>query len=605
MLRKIGWVLLTGISLLFAAPSEVSLKGTVKKADKTTISGAKVYLASDTATKVISDADGKFELEIVKTRKPYGIDVQRSIDISGQGASLGFSINTAVSNGLITLFSGNGRIVKNIPLQNLSAGSHSIPLVGISNGFYILQITLGDQTVRRRVITAGSEVFVADYEARKGEMRSGGKLAKVTADVVDTLIATKEGFVTKKTPIDAYVKEGIEIVMEEEESFECVLPDLPEPSGLKENEKLPDPFTFYNGDKVTKKSQWPCRRKEILAMAEKYLYGPMPPEEGTEITGNISGNTISATVKYGSKSTNLSWNMSGSGDILCLVVGGAMGGGIRPSNYRKIELSHNANPITTLYGYTSVISTISHAWQAKVICAVVKQNPDKGISPDKIMVTGCSGAGKVAMTTGVFCEDIDLTVIVESGGGGAASYRMAEWYRHGAGASSYQCKDKPQGIDNLEENGLAGPWVSQSAAGWVRSSPSKVKNLPFDQHMVLACIAPRAVCHVTNQHGRNEWCHLGGTCEALSAWAAEPVWNALGVPENFGFNVYTESGDAPGHCSNPGSATKLANEFFKRVFEGDKSAKTDVWEANDIDLQQPKSQWKEKWVDWDMETKLE
>ncbi|NLL12921.1 MAG: T9SS type A sorting domain-containing protein, partial [Fibrobacter sp.] len=154
MLRKIGWILLTGISLLFAAPSEVSLKGTVKKADKTAISGANVYLASDTATKVISDADGKFELEIVKTRKPYGINVQRSIDISGQGASLGFSINTAVSSGLITLFSGNGRIVKNIPLQNLSAGSHSIPLVGISNGFYILQITLGDQTVRRRVITA-------------------------------------------------------------------------------------------------------------------------------------------------------------------------------------------------------------------------------------------------------------------------------------------------------------------------------------------------------------------------------------------------------------------------------------------------------------------
>lgn len=601
MLRKIGLVLLTGISLLFAAPSEVSLKGTVKKADGTAINGAEVYLVSDTTTKVSSGADGKFALEITKTLKPFGINVQRSIEVSGQGASLNFSVNSAVPSGLVTLFSGNGRIVKNIPLQNLSAGSHSIPLIGISNGFYILQITMGDQTVRRRVITAGSEVFVSDYETREGEARSGGKLAKITA-TVDTLIAAKEGFVTKKTPIDAYVKEDVEIVMEEEGSVECVLPDLPASSGLtKVNEKLPDPFTFYDNTKLTKKSQWPCRRKEILAMAEKYLYGPMPPEEGTEITGSVTSNSITATVKYNSKTANLSWNTTGSGEILCLVTSG----GISPSNCRKIDLSHNANPVSSLYGYSGVTGTISMAWQARVICAVVKQNPDKGINPAKIMVTGCSGAGKIAMTTGAFCEDIALTVIVESGGGGAASFRMAEWYRHGAGGSSYKCGDKPQGIDNLEDNGLGGPWVSQSAAGWVRSSPSKVKNLPFDQHLVLACIAPRAVCHVTNQHGANEWCHLGGTCEALSNWAAEPVWNALGVPENFGFLMYTESDKAPQHCSNPASATNLAKEFFKRVFEGDNAAKTDVWTANDVDLQQPKSQWKEMWVDWNMETTLE
>jgi len=600
MLRKISVIMLIGISLLFAAPAEVSLKGTVKKADGTAINGAKVFLASDTTTKVSSNADGKFALEIVKTLKPFGINVQRSFDVAGQGTSLNFSVNSTVPSGVVTLFSGNGRIVKNIPLKNLSAGTHSISLAGISNGFFILQITLGDQTVRRRVITAGTEVYVSDYETGKIETSSEGKLAKVTA-AVDTLIATKEGFVTRKTPIDTYVKENIAIVMEEEASIECALPDLPASSGLtKVNEKLPDPFTFYNGTKLTKKSQWACRRKEILAMAEKYLYGQMPPEKGTEITGSVSSNKITATVKYNSKTVDLSWNTSGSGEILCLVTGS----GISPSNCRKIELSHNANPISSLYGYSGVTGTISMAWQARVICAVVKQNPDKGINPAKIMVTGCSGAGKIAMTTGAFCEDIALTVIVESGGGGAASFRMAEWYRHGAGGSSYKCGDKPQGIDNLEDNGLGGPWVSQSAAGWVRSSPSKVKNLPFDQHLVLACIAPRPVCHVTNQHGANEWCHLGGTCEALSAWAAEPVWNAMGVPENFGFLMYTES-SAPMHCSNPTSATNLAKEFFKRVFEGDKTAKTDVWTANDSDLQQPKSQWKDMWVDWNMETTLE
>ena len=448
MLRKIGWILLTGISLLFAAPSEVSLKGTVKKADKTAISGANVYLASDTATKVISDADGKFELEIVKTRKPYGINVQRSIDISGQGASLGFSINTAVSSGLITLFSGNGRVVKNIPLQNLSAGSHSIPLVGISNGFYILQITLGDQTVRRRVITAGSEVFVSDYETRKGETRSEGRLAKIT-DAVDTLIAAKEGFVTKKTPIDVYVKENIEIIMEEEAAFECVLPDLPATSALKANQKLPDPFTFWDGTKVTKKSQWPCRRKEILAMAYKYMYGQMPPFEApdVEVDGTVAGNGVTAKVTYKGKSATLNFSTSGSGDILLISMGGGLGPG---SGYphRTFNVNNNLvnswkNTCNTLFGM-SPCGEIAIGWGCNILCRAIADDPDGGIDTNKIMTTGCSNTAKAAFLAAVFCEGIDLAVVVESGGFGDASFRVAEYLYKGPG--TWNCSDPPQGL---------------------------------------------------------------------------------------------------------------------------------------------------------------
>ncbi|MBN1306727.1 MAG: hypothetical protein JXA18_02330, partial [Chitinispirillaceae bacterium] len=239
---------------------------------------------------------------------------------------------------------------------------------------------------------------------------------------------------------------------------------------------------------------------------------------------------------------------------------------------------------------------------------------------------GCSASAKSAFVTGAFCEGVDLTVIVESGGCGAANYRMAEWFKHGGGKSSYDCLDGgaqkyPQNLDNTDNNGgFSGePYFSTSVASWVASA-SNMKNinkLPYDQHCLLACTAPRALCHFTNQHGKTdrtknppagEWCHLGGTCEALSAWAAEPVWNALGVPENFGFQMYPdEGGSCPFHCSNPTAAKNLASEFFKRVFEGDKSAKTDemTFGQGDKDLQQPQSEWKAMWVDWDMNTKLE
>jgi hypothetical protein len=139
-----------------------------------------------------------------------------------------------------------------------------------------------------------------------------------------------------------------------------------------------------------------------------------------------------------------------------------------------------------------------------------------------------------------------------------------------------------------------------NAARWLRQSPAKVYNLPFDQHLLLATIAPRYLVHFTNDHGTNSWCHLGGTGEAFSAWAAKPVFKALGVPERMAFLQYSA-----GHCGNPAAATSLAGEMFKRAFQGDMAAKTDVLTIMDDGVQQPVSEWKSMWVDWDMEAVLQ
>jgi tellurite resistance-related uncharacterized protein len=106
--------------------------------------------------------------------------------------------------------------------------------------------------------------------------------------------------------------------------------------------------------------------------------------------------------------------------------------------------------------------------------------------------------------------------------------------------------------------------------------------------------------HFTNNNGVNSWCHLGGTCEALSAWAAEPVWNALGVPERMGFSMYSAN-----HCGASGAQTALAGEMFKLAFDGDTSANTDVMDIMDDGVQQPVSEWQDMWVDWDMGTVLQ
>ncbi len=45
---------------------------------------------------------------------------------------------------------------------------------------------------------------------------------------------------------------------------DCTLPELPDAGDLPDlGMKLPDPFTFYDGTKVTTKAQWECRRQEV------------------------------------------------------------------------------------------------------------------------------------------------------------------------------------------------------------------------------------------------------------------------------------------------------------------------------------------------------
>ena len=375
---------------------------------------------------------------------------------------------------------------------------------------------------------------------------------------------------------------------------ECVLPDLPDLNSLPRNDKLPDPFTFFNGDPVTAKAQWECRRREIQAMAAKYIYGPYPFEpDKTE--GTVSGGNVSITCTEGSKTENFTASISGTGDIITL----DMGSGILPSGKRISFGAGFENKIKSLFGLSEMNTNVATGWMVDRVLDVLEQHPDSGHDPTKMVVSGCSGCGKGAFLVGVFSR-IPMTVIVESGGGGAANLRQAEWFRHGAGDAIWQCQDaKPQSIDNLEDNGICGPWVT-SAASQLRQQPAKVYNLPFDQHLLLATMAPRYLLHFSNNNGVNSWCHLGGTCEALSSWAAKPVWKALGVPERMGFHMYSS-----GHCGRPAEATSLANEFFKRAFQGDTSAKTDVMDIQNNGVQQPVSEWESMWIDWDMNTVLQ
>lgn len=376
------------------------------------------------------------------------------------------------------------------------------------------------------------------------------------------------------------------------EPFDCVLPDLPDAGSLPDlGMKLPDPFTFYDGTKVTTKAQWECRRKEILAMAAKYLYGPVPGD-CDEVSGTVNGGTVAISCTVGTKTENFSASISGSGQSINV----NLSSGILPQG-KSLSLGNgNDAKIRNLYGISELNPNIANGWMISRVMDVLEANPDSGHDPSKIAVSGCSGCGKGAFLAGVFSR-APIVVIVESGGGGGTSWRMTEWFRHGAGNSRWDCNDLPQGIDNLENDGICGPWVTGAAQSF-RSNPAKVNNLPFDQHMLLATIAPRYLVHFTNDNGSGSWCHLAGTSEALASWAAHSVYTALGVPKNHSFEVYSG-----GHCSTGDSG--IAAAMFDRAIAGNMNADTGKINIQDSRVQVPVSEWKGLFIDWDMDTVLQ
>jgi hypothetical protein len=355
---------------------------------------------------------------------------------------------------------------------------------------------------------------------------------------------------------------------------------------------LPDPFTFLDGTKVTTRQQWDCRRKEILAIAERYLYAPVPGAPDG-VTGTVDGGAISIAVTVGGTTANFTANITGQGDAI--VVGGNLPG----VTHKSLAFGAGfADQIQNLYGFTELNPNIARGWMIDRVMDVLEQNPGSGHDPQKLAVTGCSGCGKGSLLTGVFSR-VPLTVIVESGGGGATSFRQVEWFRNGEGQATWTCPDgPPQGIDNLEDNGACGPWVT-GAARFFRDNPERIINLPMDQHLLLATIAPRYVVHFTNDNG-NGWCHLAGTSEALAAYAAKPVWNALGVPERMGFSMYSAN-----HCGASAAQTSLVGEMVKLAFNGDTMANTNVLNILPNGVQQPVSEWDAMWIDWDMAAMLQ
>src|SRR6478752_7176034 len=84
---------------------------------------------------------------------------------------------------------------------------------------------------------------------------------------------------------------------EEDPGAHCTLSGpMPDYAALTADGKLPDPFKKLDGTRIKDKSEWACRREEILKQLAKYIYGEKPIPKKGSVTGTVTATKISVKV---------------------------------------------------------------------------------------------------------------------------------------------------------------------------------------------------------------------------------------------------------------------------------------------------------------------
>ncbi len=315
-------------------------------------------------------------------------------------------------------------------------------------------------------------------------------------------------------------------------------------------ETLPDLFEKLDGSRMTKKSEWACRRAEIKKVVEKYIHGEKPGRPDT-VTGTVSSNSISVHVEHGGKSIDFSVSVSlpggGSGPVPAII---GLGGGSLPANLLKAEgvatINYNNGTMSSetsrsglfsnIYGNTGASAQVGWAWGVSRIIDVLVDEKAAGrndiIDPTAIGVTGCSRLGKGAFTIGAFDERIALGIPQESGTGGVSAFRIVN--------------TNPQGPNGKGAQTLASAW--SEAQGWFGTAFGDYRNnvnvIPGDTHSLVAMYAPRGLLVLDNSRIGE----LGASAQHAATVAGGEVYKALGVEKNVAYHGGNPS-DPHNHCS--------------------------------------------------------
>lgn len=326
----------------------------------------------------------------------------------------------------------------------------------------------------------------------------------------------------------------------ENKGADCVVASLPEGDTLPETTMLPDPFTRLDGTALTSKSDWTCRREEILQQSYKYIYGEKPTKPNS-VTGTVSETLVTVNIEHNGESVSFTAEISlpeGTGPFPAVISFGGSGPseqmkaqGIAVITFDQSSVGNGPSSLfRQLYPDSTAGDLAAWAWGTSRIIDVLESDTDI-IDSTRLAVTGCSFLGKAAFAAGALDERFTLTIPLESGIGGVASYKMVP-----------AIEPNPTGDGS-------GPEQPQHAinSGWLPSSSlvGDYARLPVDNHEIIGLIAPRGLLILGNTGTQGQYYkNLDFRTEYATAVAGKEIYVALGAEENISY----DSRAVPSHC---------------------------------------------------------
>ena len=313
-------------------------------------------------------------------------------------------------------------------------------------------------------------------------------------------------------------------------------------------ESLPDPFLKPDGTRVASAMEWEEQRVYLKEMLAYYLYGHIPSESGGA-TGAIIGresalnhSAIKETVRITCGASNainfdavilrpswqgpfpvFVWNQFAEMSP-CPVIEEAIQRGYAIAMFNRNQLAPDIMGCKELTG--QCVETYPHSdWRAIAIWAWgASRLADYLITtdyadPDRLITTGHSRGGKVALCSAIYDERFALCATAGSGCGGAASLRFMGT-RLGIGGAC-------ESLGDITNKNRYWYWFSDVCAAY--GNPEKKSTLlhepllPFDLHFVRALIAPRPLISVDGLD--DIWSNPYGI--TLSWAASDPVYQLL------------------------------------------------------------------------------